>query len=310
MPLLETLPVDPRTAQWSLWSTTARIVVTDPAALPDARAITEAWTDAVDAAASRFRDDSELSTLPVDGHPAVVSPLLAELLEVALLAAARTDGAVDPLLGAQLVALGYDRDFGDLAPGLADVGLVVPGAPVAAWRRVALVDGDPATVQIPAGARLDLGATAKAWAADRCAVEIARCCGVGVLVSLGGDLATAGPAPDGGWQIDVGDGPGEPRCTIRLGSGGSLATSSTVSRTWQRGGQLRHHLLDPRTGAPAAPVWRTVSVAASSCVDSNTLSTAAVVRGLEALPWLRSLGVPARLVGASGKVVLLGGWPS
>jgi len=157
---------------------------------------------------------------------------------------------------------------------------------------------------------LDLGATAKAYTADRCAQLVAERCGAGVLVSLGGDIATAGPAPDGGWRVLVQDQPGDPHVTVGLPAGAALATSSTVSRQRRQGGRWLHHILDPRTCLPARPVWRTVSVAAYRCVDANTLSTAAVVRGDDALTWLRGLGVPARLVTADGEVVTVGEWPS
>jgi thiamine biosynthesis lipoprotein len=131
-----------------------------------------------------------------------------------------------------------------------------------------------------------------------------------VLVALGGDIATAGDAPAGGWRVVVRDLLDEPGCQVALESGGAVATSSTVSRSWRRGGQSMHHILDPRTAAPADSPWRTVSVAAASCEAANTVSTAAIVRGLDALPWLRELGVPAHLVGRSGKALTLGGWPA
>ena len=72
---------------------------------------------------------------------------------------------------------------------------------------------------------------------------------------------------------------------------------------------MLHHILDPRTGLPAEPVWRTVSVAAGSCADANAASTAAVIRGRRALGWLAQLGLPARLVDATGVVFTAGGWP-
>jgi thiamine biosynthesis lipoprotein len=70
-----------------------------------------------------------------------------------------------------------------------------------------------------------------------------------------------------------------------------------------------HHILDPRTGRPAEPVWRTVSVAADSCADANAASTAAIIRGRAALGWLAKLAVPARLVEATGVVFTVAGWP-
>jgi thiamine biosynthesis lipoprotein len=145
--------------------------------------------------------------------------------------------------------------------------------------------------------------------------RIAARLGCGVLVSLGGDIAVAGRAPDGGWRIRVqdvtgapGDPPGGPYALVAIRDGG-LATSSTAARRWQRGGDVLHHILDPRTGLPAEPVWRTVSVTAGSCADANAASTAAVIRGHRALGWLTQLGLPARLVDATGAVFTVAGWP-
>ncbi len=301
MPLQELLPVDDHTAQWSVWGTTARAVVTDRAARDDATELLRRELAAVDATASRFRFDSELMTLPT-GRPVGISPLLAELVACALVAAERTNGDVDPTVGNALVRLGYDRDFeliGD-SVRLGPVNLVRRRD----WREVTL---DGRWLTLPEGARLDLGATAKAYAADRAADVIARTLGVGALVSLGGDVATAGPAPFGGWHVLVSDGPAEPTQVIAVPAGAAVATSSTIARTWAADGRTMHHIVDPRTGWPVPPVWRTVSVGAWRCVDANTYATAAIVRGLSALSWLR---LPARLVGADKQVHTVNGWPA
>ena len=107
--------------------------------------------------------------------------------------------------------------------------------------------------------------------------------------------------------------PGEPAdgpTQVVAISEGGLATSSTLARRWRRGGDVLHHILDPRTGLPAAPVWRTVSVAAATCADANTAATAAIIRGRQALPWLAGLGLPARLVAQDGAVQTLNAWPA
>ncbi len=70
-----------------------------------------------------------------------------------------------------------------------------------------------------------------------------------------------------------------------------------------------HHVLDPRTGEPVEPVWRTVSVAAATCAEANIASTAALVLGERAGPWLAERGLPARLVRVDGTVKTQGGWP-
>jgi thiamine biosynthesis lipoprotein len=298
-------------ADWTALGVRVRLVVTEPEHLAPARALLEQELADLDLACSRFRADSELVRLP-SGGTAVVSPLLADAVAVALDAAATTDGAVDPTLGAALSGLGYDADFAALPAGGPPIRVAV--ADPAAWRRIVL-DRHEHTVRLPAGVRLDLGATAKALGADRAAARIHDALGAGVLVSLGGDIAVAGPAPDGGWPVRVQDTPGSPdvtpdgpACTVALHAGG-LATSGTTARRWSRGGQWLHHLLDPSTGMPVHSPWRTATVAAPSCVAANTASTATIVKANGGLGWLRRTGLPARLVAADGTVTTVNGWP-
>jgi thiamine biosynthesis lipoprotein len=97
--------------------------------------------------------------------------------------------------------------------------------------------------------------------------------------------------------------------TIAL-HGGGLATSSTTVRRWRRGELELHHILDPASGRPAAEHWRTVSVAAATCVDANIASTASILRGEGAPSWLERLALPARLVALDGSVTRTGGWPA
>jgi thiamine biosynthesis lipoprotein ApbE len=296
-------------ARWRALGTLVQLAVTDPRCLAAARRLLEADLAAVDLACSRFRADSEIRALRASGGQRV-SPLLAEAIAVALRAAELTEGDVDPTVGAAMSAIGYDRDFEQIprtAPAAPVTVRAVPG-----WREVRL---EGRTLTMPEGVQLDLGATAKAWAADRSAARIARQTGSGVLVSLGGDIAVAGPAPEGGWRIRVQDVTGSPDdppqgpyALVAIRDGG-LATSSTKARRWQRGGDVLHHILDPRTSLPAEPFWRTVSVAAGTCADANAASTAAVIRGRAALGWLARLGLPSRLVDSTGVVFTVAGWP-
>jgi thiamine biosynthesis lipoprotein len=174
------------------------------------------------------------------------------------------------------------------------------------------LDDDERLLLVPDGVELDLGATAKAWAADRAAHRIAAAAGTGVLVSLGGDVAVAGAAPNGGWPVRIADdhaAPLEsPGPVVAISSGG-LATSSTVVRRWPTDEGEAHHILDPRTGRPAVTPWRAVSVAAASCVDANVASTTAIVLGEPALEWLAARELPARVVRRDGSVATVGGWP-
>lgn len=298
------------------WGTWIRVVVTDAAAMKTAEAMTRHWLDRVDRACSRFRPDSALEGLNrAFGCEVSVDPLLAEGLAIALEAAAVSGGLVTPTVGAAVANAGYDRTFSLLAGSSpsevprAVCTSQVSAARVTAWDAVR-VDRENSTVWMPRGCRLDLGSTTKAWAADQLAQQIFDSLGCGVLVDLGGDLALSGPAPDGGWIVQVVDGSHESGSgpLVVLADGG-LATSSTIVRRWMVGDQACHHIIDPRTGLPADDVWRTVSVTAARCVDANVASTAAVVLGEQGPLWLTALGLPARLVRRDGVVVTLNGWP-
>jgi thiamine biosynthesis lipoprotein len=289
--------------------TTAVLVVTEPRALDRAEKVLRRELVAVDEACSRFRADSEISRLHRRaGSTVVVGPLLAEALSVAMRAAALTDGLVDPTVGDAVRALGYDRDFADVEADHPEP--PAPARPAPGWWRVAW---NPATreVLLPRGVTLDLGATAKAMVVDRIAVAAAERAGCGVLVGVGGDVRVAGPAPGGGWRLGVGDDHAqtEPDVTVTI-TGGGLATSGTTRRTWRRAGRAVHHIVDPHTGDVPAPAWRTVTVAAATCVDANIASTASIVMGDVAPGWLAGRRLPARLVTGDGEITTTAGWPA
>jgi thiamine biosynthesis lipoprotein len=303
------LTLEPAKAGFPVFGTTAEVLVTDPGALPDAVAALRRDLAAIDAVCSRFRSDSELSRAQASGAVVEVSPLLAEALDAAWHAARLSGGLVDPTVGTAVIALGYDRTFTALWPqrtGPLPAATPAPGIAAVQWvseRRL---------LRVPPGVVVDLGATTKAWAADRCATALAAGTGGGVLVNLGGDLAACGPAPDGGWRIAVADDHRYPDPAsgpvVAITSGG-LATSSITVRAWPRRGRTVHHIVDPRTGANPRPFWRTVSVTAASCLEANTAATAALVLGPPAPSVLRRAGLPSRLAAADGTVTFVGGWP-
>jgi thiamine biosynthesis lipoprotein len=316
-------PADPEVAtDWPLWGGTARLVVRtgpDPAlaeaALGAARTEVDKVVEAVDAACSRFRADSEVALLAqAGGAEQHVSEWLASAVAAALRAARLTDGAVDPTLGNALIAAGYDRDIAELS-GSEPAPSEPPTGAVATWRRQAtwqdvVLDEERGTLQVPDGVLLDLGATAKAFAADRAAERAHDAVGMPVLVSLCGDIAVAGTRTGEPWLILVVERPDETDGPLAEIHDGGLATSTTRARRWVRSGRPMHHLLDPVTGLPVAEVWRTVTVAAATCLDANIASTATVVKGEQGLAWLESTALPARLVAADGSVRSVGGWPS
>ncbi|HEY8719470.1 FAD:protein FMN transferase [Pengzhenrongella sp.] len=294
------------TASWQDWSCLVRLVVSDPDALTPAIAYLEAMMQRVDRAASRFRADSELSWANANpGRPVVVSRTMANLVASALREAARSDGAVDPTVGDDLVRLGYDRDIALVRDSPLPVGSGPEPVARPSWRDVRL-DEIACLLTVPAGCTLDLGATAKAQTADWAAADLSDRFRCDVLVEIGGDLAVAGRKDD--WQVTVAERVGQAGEQVTLGAGG-IATSTTTIRRWRRGDTEISHLIDPATGAPAAGPWRTVTVAAGNATHANTCSTAAVVLGDGAVTWLGIQRVAARLVHQSGEVHAIGGWP-
>lgn len=300
--------------QFKALGTGVVVLTTDPQRIGDASIAVRRVVADIDAACSRFRPDSEIEVANrASGHPVVVGPLLAEAIEVSLQAARLTDGDLDPTVGETMRLIGYDRDFGLIDDGRP---LKLTLAPVRGWRHVHF-NAKWGILHVPSGIQLDLGATAKALAADRAASAAHEAAGCGVLVSLGGDIATAGPPPPGGWLVKIADWhgapPDGPGPTVAIESGG-LATSSTTVRRWavthEETTEEMHHIVEPRTGRPAEVVWRTVTAAASTCVDANVAATTAIVRGERAPAWLLSRRIAARLVRPDGSVVQVAGWPA
>ncbi|WP_329110867.1 FAD:protein FMN transferase [Micromonospora sp. NBC_01699] len=271
-------------ACWSDRGTEVRVVVTGSQACRVARRLVTAELAARNRACGFRWAGSELSRVHrAAGTPVPISARLAELVAAALTAAELTDGDVDPTVGAALLRLSRTGR---------DAWLPVCGSSLRptpqsdGWRRVMLRDG---LLTVPVTVLLDLTATARAVTARRCADLLAARTGGGVLVALGGCVATAGPPPPDGWRVPFGG------ATLVL-AGGAVARTRTTGR-----GPARP-IVDPRTGLPPAPVWREVTVAAADPVTAKALSLAALVRGPDAGAWLAGLDTPARLVAVDGTV--------
>ena len=235
--------------EWRLWSTTVRLVTSDPGALRSAKRLVDDALAHVELAAHADRRDSEVARLR-PGRWTRVSATLATLVATAL--------AADP------------------------DGLEWPGLEL---------DEEERLVRIPVGGRLDLRAVARPWAADRCVDVVARRLDVGCLISIGGDIATAGPlgaAADSGWEVLVQHEDGGPAALVAVPTGLALATASDA--------------LGER--------WRAVTVVAPDCVTAASVAADALSDPVR--PWevLEDWGLPARLVAADGHVELLGGWPA
>jgi thiamine biosynthesis lipoprotein ApbE len=292
--------------------TSMRLIVTRPEALAAAKEAADRVIKSIDEAASRFHEDSELSRVNREaGREIRISPLLTQAIAAGLRGARLTGGAVDPTVGTAVRLAGYDRDFASIPPDGSPINLSVTR--VRGWQAIQFDEG-ARVVLVPKGVEVDLGATAKALAADLAAAAALQALGAGggVLVSLGGDIAVAGEPPVGGWAVQASEDSNAPldddEEAITIESGG-VATSSTTVRRWTRGGVIVHHIIDPATGLPVDGPWRTATAAAATCVDANIASTAAIVMGERALDWLDGRGLAARLVDQDGRIAHTPRWP-
>lgn len=281
---------------------------TDPAVLAAALARAEAY----EARWTRFQPDSELMALNRAGA-GTVHPDTAALLALAADATAATGGLFELGVLDALVAAGYDRSFPLLAAGA--TGTTTPTTPTTPVGSVG-----PATssftlsgthVALAPGVRLDLGGIGKGFAADRL-VELLRAAGLPAgLVALGGDLAcftTPGAAP---FPLEVAtpDGAGV-LASVAL-TRGALVTSTVARRRWVHAGRPQHHIVDPRTGAPARSDLVQVSVLGASAAWSEAVAKAALIAGRSAgLDLVTTLGLAALAVDEDGTAWATAAWPA
>jgi len=255
---------------------------------------------------SRFRDDSELSRLNRAEGPFRASAELASATARALMYETLTGGLFDAHVGAAMIDNGYDKSF---APGALDRTDAARGsAPIAAPPATAprcQVDVRARRIARPGSVRLDLGGMIKGYAVD-CARALLPDT---AAVDAGGDAFLKGPGPEGeGWIVDVEDPRDASRTLLSFRvSDRGVATSASNRRTWKVAGKAAHHLLDPRTGAPAASGLAQVTAVARSTELADVLAKAAFVAGRErGAALLTSAGAAGVLVGADGSLHVVG----
>jgi thiamine biosynthesis lipoprotein len=249
----------------------------------------EAEFHRLEAILTRFRADSELSRLNESGVIDAGDDLR-RVTELALAAREATSGRFDPTVHDAVVGAGYDRTFDELpADGGPAAGAACAGAVRIDGRRIELGDG----------VRLDFGGIGKGYAAERAAdvLAVAGSC----LVNAGGDVAIRG----GAWPIGVET--GDETLTLELTSG-ALATSGRDRRRWRRGGRELHHLIDPRTGAPADGDLLRATVVAADAVGAEVWAKALFLAGrAAAAAEADERGLPALLVAMDGRTEIAGG---
>lgn len=270
------------------------VIDSDDASAREALAQVPVWFAEWEASLSRFRDDSELSVLNrAEGTSFRVSETMWQVLQAAMRAASRSDGLVTPTMLDALQAAGYDRSF-DLLNSLGGRPRPLPrrqaagSTQIADWRGIRL-DAKTRTVRLPRGMRLDFGGVAKGWAADQAARRLSAV--APVLVDAGGDIAISTAQVNGErWPIAVAD-PFKPDSDLEMlmVDHGGVATSGRDYRRWQRDGKWQHHIIDPRTGAPAETDVLSATVIAPTTSAAEVAAKVALILGSQdGLQWIEA----------------------
>jgi thiamine biosynthesis lipoprotein len=240
---------------------------------------------------SLYRETSEVSRINALAarQPVRVSPLLFRLLHQCASLSRITRGTFDITVAPLMRCWGFLREGGRQAePPEVREALEVVGM------RHVVLDPDTMTVSFDTpGVMIDLGAIGKGLAVD-VAMDRLKEAGIAhALVHGGTSTACAmGVQPDGRpWRVAV-ELPGPavgPPATPRVESfaleGQSLSVSAEWGKSFRAGTRVYGHVLDPRTGEPVADT-RLAAVRTPSATESDALSTALMVLGLEGMDLL------------------------
>jgi thiamine biosynthesis lipoprotein len=237
------------------------LLAVDPA--PGALQAGEAWVRRAEARFSRFESHSELSALNRSSGAWIhVSHPMLRMLIAAHDAWTRSGGLVNAAVLPALQAAGYTRRF---AEGPTPRAAVAP-RPLPPLPEALEIDLPGHRARLARGCGLDLGGIAKGALAD----ELAPRLGANALCNLGGDLRACGEGLGPGWLVGLPNGQ-----TVSL-TAGALGTSGTTHRRW---GDGLHHLIDPRSGAPARSDVAVVSVAAPDALSAEIYAKTALLLG-------------------------------
>jgi thiamine biosynthesis lipoprotein len=285
---MSTIAITPKGSRFRAMGTQFEILVS--AEVDGAIAEAEGEIRRLERLLSRFDEGSELSRLNREGAYAP-GPELLEVVTLALAAREATGGRFDPTVHDAVVAAGYRRAPGDSRPSSARPRC---GGDV----RIDEVTG---RIVLAPGVKLDLGGIAKGWAADRVLAPLAQT--GGAIVNAGGDIAVSG----GPWPVGV-ETSGGLTLTLAVEEGG-VATSGIDRRRWTYEGRELHHIVDPRTSAPAAGDLLTVTVVAGTAVEAEVMATSLFLAGSvdAAVAEADEAGIPVIIADRNGNVTLAGG---
>ena len=246
------------------------------------------WFEQWEQHLSRFRPGSELSSVnDKPGQTIHVSPIFAEVMDLALRMEKLSSGMITPAILPSLINAGYDRSF-ELIPEFSkQEHQRTPHFPISTQGLI--WNADTREITLPKGMQLDFGGVAKGWAAHQ-AAQLLSVYGP-VLVNAGGDIATSGfPINTLEWQVGIRDPFNRELdfAVLDIQQGG-VATSGIDHRHWQQNGVFRHHLIDPKTGEPAVSDLLQVTVLADDVMQAEMAAKMLFFKGAQdGMAWLKA----------------------
>ena len=239
---------------------------------------------------SPYLPDSEISRFNRVGanEPVAISPDFQFVVRRALEIAETTDGAFDPTVGALVNLWGFGPDGLRCAAPTPDQ--IAAAWAITGWRHLRLSTEGHLAKGV-ADLRLDLGAIAKGFGVDRVAALLRERGLANFLVEIGGETLGVGVNAAGEpWRVGVlkPDGSAALQGVAHLTGGKAIATSGDYRNFYRdETGEVRSHVVDPRTAAPVGHAVASVSVLAGDCGTADALATALFVLGpAEGLPLL------------------------
>ena len=201
-----------------------------------------------------------------------------------------SDGLFNPAIGKLVALWGFHSDVPPQGP---------PPEPAAIQQLLnqhpgmddIAIDGKRLRSRNPA-VQLDLGAFAKGYAVDRIIGRLERMGIENAIINAGGDLRAIGRHGKRPWRIGIRNprGPGV-LASVELSGDESVFTSGDYERFYEYEGKRYHHIIDPRTGHPAAGVT-SVTVIHDNAAEADAAATALFVAGPEGwYPVARRLGI-------------------
>lgn len=255
---------------------------------------------------NHYNPDSVVSEInrQAGARPVTVPRELMEVLVMARRVSGRTGGAFDITVGS---LKGWR--FNPENPAMPSAQELAAALPLVDYRNVLLDEKNRTVLLKRPGMRIDLGGIAKLYILNA-GMQVLQRHGIGqAMLNGGGDVTVTGTRAGRPWRIGIRHPrrAGELLATVEL-TRGWVVTSGDYERYFIRDGRRYHHILDPRTGFPAAGPQQ-VTLVGEELSNLNGFSSAIMVLGAEQGRELlgRLAGVEALIVESDGRVWLTPG---